>query len=182
MSERKRAHLAGLLEEYQPTEPAEQAFAARMEALLQSDGEPFSREHFAPGHFTASAFILSPDDDALLLVFHGKLHRWLQPGGHVDPDDVDIIGAAAREVQEEVGLCALGLAHEGIFDIDIHDIPPLKGEPAHAHFDVRFLFRANDLSFTAGSDAKDARWWSLPDIDEARSDRSVTRAVQKLLG
>ena len=55
-----------------------------MLALCDNAGDPFSREHYVPGHFTASAFVLSPTRDMLLLVFHGKLHRWLQPGGHID--------------------------------------------------------------------------------------------------
>ncbi len=142
--------------------------------------DPFARDHFVPGHFTASAFVVSPDADALLLIFHGKLRRWLQPGGHVDACDVSILGAAQRELREEVGLSDLALHSPGIFDLDIHDIPPLKGEPSHAHFDVRFAFRARDLAFLAASDAEAGRWVKLSEIDETVSDRSVMRAVDKL--
>jgi ADP-ribose pyrophosphatase YjhB (NUDIX family) len=98
----------------------------------------------------------------------------------VAPGDPDILSASRREVLEEVGLSDLPLAVPGLFDLDIHEIPPLKSDPAHAHFDVRFLFRARDLDFQAGSDAKAARWVPLKEIDDAISDRSVMRAVEKL--
>lgn len=179
----RRDHLEALLAAHRPVDPRELGFVERMTALLRSDGDPFGREHYVPGHFTASSFVLSPQRDALLLIFHGKLHRWLQPGGHVDPTDRDIIDAARREVAEEVGISALGAPVDGaIFDVDIHDIPPLKGHPGHAHFDVRFLFVAPDRNFQAGSDAAAARWVALSDIGAVESDESVMRAVSKLRG
>jgi 8-oxo-dGTP pyrophosphatase MutT (NUDIX family) len=153
-----------------------------MQALIAAAGDVFARDHFAPGHFTASGFVLSPDGHALLLIHHRKLNRWLQPGGHVERADTDIVTAARRELGEEVGLAQLPLEREGIFDLDVHAIPPLGRDPAHEHFDVRFLFRAPSFELQAGSDARAARWVPLALIDEVESDRSVMRAVQKLLG
>ncbi len=147
---------------------------------LHQSKHPFSRGHFAPGHFTARSFVLSPDGQELLLIYHGKLHRWLQPGGHIDPEDVDVLTAARREVEEEVGIVDLSLVGTGLFDVDIHQIPPLRDEPAHEHFDLRFLFRATSADFTVGSDAKDGKWFAFDAISEAESDRSVMRAVEKL--
>jgi 8-oxo-dGTP pyrophosphatase MutT (NUDIX family) len=161
----------------------ESEYKARMLAMcdLGQGRDPFSRDHFIPGHFTASAFVLSPREDALLLIHHAKLDRWLQPGGHVDPEDDDLLAAARREVLEEVGVRELELLGKGAFDLDVHVIPALKGDPAHQHFDVRFLFRARDPRFSAGSDAKAARWVALSEIDPEVSDRSVMRAVEKIL-
>jgi 8-oxo-dGTP pyrophosphatase MutT (NUDIX family) len=148
--------------------------------LCDVTGDPFSREHYDPGHFTASAFVLSPSRDMLLLIFHGKLHRWLQPGGHIDAEDADVLSAARREVAEEVGID--DLLEGRLLDVDVHLIPPLRGAPSHAHFDVRFLFRAPDLDHLAGSDAQDSRWFPLGEIDAVASDPSVMRAVSKLRG
>jgi 8-oxo-dGTP pyrophosphatase MutT (NUDIX family) len=151
-----------------------------MLALCDVAGDPFSRDHYDPGHFTASAFVLSPSRDMLLLIFHGKLHRWLQPGGHIEPGDADVLAAARREVSEEVGIH--DLVGGRLLDVDVHGIPALRGAPSHAHFDVRFLFQTSDLAHIAGSDAEDSRWFSLADIDEVASDASVMRAVAKLSG
>jgi 8-oxo-dGTP pyrophosphatase MutT (NUDIX family) len=177
---RSKEEARALLAALRPYDAEEAGFLGRMRALCDTPGDPFARDHFAPGHFTASAFVLSPAEDAMLLIHHAKLHRWLQPGGHVEADDASLLAAARREIAEEVGITAATLVGEGAFDIDVHEIPALKGDPAHAHFDVRFLFRAPSLAFEAASDAKAARWVALAEISLELSDRSVLRAVEKL--
>jgi 8-oxo-dGTP pyrophosphatase MutT (NUDIX family) len=177
----RRQHLADLLASHAPADAVEAEHLARFHQLLALSGDVFGRNHFEPGHVTASAFVLDPSGEELLLIHHGKLHRWLQPGGHVDPDDVDVFAAARREVEEEVGLTGLDLVHEGVFDLDVHDIPALKGDPPHAHFDVRILLRAPHRDARAGSDAKACRWVPLDAVNGEESDESVMRAVRKLL-
>jgi 8-oxo-dGTP pyrophosphatase MutT (NUDIX family) len=153
-----------------------------MLALCDSVADPLSRTTVAPGHFTASAFILSPDERALLLILHAKLGRWLQPGGHIDEGDADLVSAARREVREEVGIDTLELLQGTPIDIDVHDIPARAHEGPHQHFDLRYLFRAPSLHFEAASDAKAARWVPLTEIDESFADGSVARVVDKLRG
>jgi 8-oxo-dGTP pyrophosphatase MutT (NUDIX family) len=183
-----RAHLNDLLHALEPRDSTEAQHKARILELVASATAPFTRDHYVPGHVTASAFIVNPARDALLLIFHGKLLRWLQPGGHVDADDANVVGAARREVSEEVGLDDLPLAHAGLFDVDIHLIPARGEQPAHEHFDVRFLFEAPEKEVKAGSDARAARWVTLRDLTQAAegmnsdlpTDESVLRAVRKL--
>jgi 8-oxo-dGTP pyrophosphatase MutT (NUDIX family) len=176
----RRAHLKTLLDELQPQDAMLREQRARMLALLANAKDPFARESYQPGHFTASAFIFDPAQRALLLILHGKLGLWLQPGGHIDPDDTDVIAAARREVSEEVGLSDLELASPGLFDIDIHEIPARGSTPVHQHFDLRFLFLAQDRLARAGSDARDARWVPLQEIEALHSDASVVRIAMQL--
>lgn len=140
---------------------------------------PTSRRQFQPGHLTASAFVLSPERDALLLIFHRKLRIWVQPGGHIEPGDASLLDAARREVAEEVGL---ELGHEAarVFDVDVHQIPARKDEPEHQHFDVRFCIRAPSRDFVASDEVADARWAPLVGIEQLTRDESVLRAVRKL--
>ena len=132
------------LPDFAAFEPADALEAGYREALVELAGHPrpTSRDTFAPGHYTASAFVLSPDGRDLLLIEHAKLARWLQPGGHVDPDDADLVAAARREGAEETGLHDLELLQPAPFDLDVHVIPARKADPEHRHFDVRYLFRA----------------------------------------
>ena len=181
-SNARRDHLAALLSTHTPSSPAEVAHRQAMLELAQVEGDPFHRDHFQPGHYTASAFVLSPDRSALLLIFHGKLHRWLQPGGHFEPEDLDVFAAARREVAEETGIADVSLVGDGLLDVDVHEIPARKGDPAHLHFDARVLFQAGSRDFEAGSDAKDARWVPLAEMDGVESDESVRRAVSRIVG
>ena len=169
---------------YRPASPDLLVFRDQMRELCDRGEEAFVRGTFEPGHFTASAFVLSADRAQLLLILHAKLGLWLQPGGHVDADDASMIEAARREAIEETGVEDLEPAHDGIFDVDVHEIPPLGNEPAHRHFDVRFLFRAGQRELRAATDARAARWAPLEEIiaGAVSSDASVGRAARQIVG
>ncbi len=174
ISESARDAIAG----YQPSDPREQQYRERMLRLLDLP-TPASRHHFEPGHLTASAFVLSPERDAVLLILHKKLGIWVQPGGHVEPTDASLLEAARREVLEEVGL-DLPPAGAQVFDLDIHRIPARKDEPAHEHFDVRFCLRSSTLALAVSEEVADVRWAPLARLEQLTSDESVLRAARKL--
>jgi 8-oxo-dGTP pyrophosphatase MutT (NUDIX family) len=146
---------------------------------LVGTGDSSNRDRFDPGHFTASGFVVSPDGSALLLIHHRRLDRWLQPGGHIDPEDVSPIAAAAREVLEETGVAAEPIL-EDLVDLDIHPIPPRAPEPAHEHFDLRFAFRALDAEVIADEEVNDAVWVPWSQIESYAVDDSVIRGAEGL--
>ena len=147
----------------------------RLATLLDGEGDPFDRNIEAPGHVTASAFVLHPDGDRLLLILHRKLQRWLQPGGHVEPSDPTVWDAAIREVEEETGLVA-SLVGDGPFDVDIHRLSHGGGD--HEHFDVRYLVTAMGEAF-AGDGVDAVRWASLSELEEM--EESLQRPARKAL-
>jgi 8-oxo-dGTP pyrophosphatase MutT (NUDIX family) len=141
----------------------------------------WQRSHLA-GHLTASAWVLSADRSAALLLHHRKLDRWLQPGGHVDDTDASLLDATRREVAEECGLTDLALLYEGIFDLDVHPIPAKGAEPAHWHYDVRFLLGVkNGLEKTERNllETKGLEWVSLPSLCSADTPQSLRRMALK---
>lgn len=152
-------------------------FAARLEA-------PFSRAQ--PGaHFTASAVIVTPERDRVLLVHHAKLGRWLQPGGHAEEGDAGSLRATAlREAREETSL-EVRLLEEPPLDVDIHRIPARADEPEHLHLDVRFLMVAAQPQALAHDPAEShgAQWvlWeeALARADEPAFRRMLTKARQR---
>jgi 8-oxo-dGTP pyrophosphatase MutT (NUDIX family) len=175
------ASLREQLARYRPADAAEARFVERMVRLSEAQ-EACARSHFVPGHFTASAFVLSPDRSELILIHHRKLGIWVQPGGHIDTTDLDLESATRREVGEEVGLHDLEALLPGgaLFDVDIHAIPARKDEPAHEHFDVRFALVARTRSFERSMEVADVRWVPLNEARAVTADRSVLRAVEKL--
>ena len=79
--------LSGLLTGYQAAGAAEAADLERMTALAASAADPWSRA--LPLHFTASALVVHPETQRVLLRWHNKLGRWLQVGGHGDRGEAD---------------------------------------------------------------------------------------------
>lgn len=127
-------HALGRYRSRNPGDP----FVDRFFALLETDPGALSRDRVV-GHVTASAWVVDPSARAAVLVFHPTLRRWLQPGGHLEPNETTPEGSL-REAAEETGLSDLRVDGE-IFDLDIHPIPARGPEPEHLHFDVRHWVR-----------------------------------------
>jgi 8-oxo-dGTP pyrophosphatase MutT (NUDIX family) len=149
--------------------------------LLEHTSEPFERGQFAPGHVTATGLV-TDSQSRIAMVFHGRLHRWLLPGGHVEAGDVSIEAAAAREVGEETGLSVRGGT---IIGVDVHGIPPklrdgVVVEPYHQHHDVLVAFSAEgELSLSEESYA--VRWVAESEFDEFAVPANVRRAYARVL-
>lgn len=175
-----RAHVREQLAAMRPTSDAQASHRNAMQALLDSPGNPFSRCHFEPGHFTASALVLAPQGDAMVVIHHRKLDLWLQPGGHIEAVDTSLLAAARREVHEETGLTRVTPLAECPVDLDVHTIPARPGEPAHQHFDVRYAFRAAARGLAPSAEVKAARWVGLAELAQNAADASVRRVAQTL--
>ena len=148
------------------------------EFLRAHPGDAHLRSQLA-GHLTGSGFVLDATRTQLLLLHHGRLHRWLQPGGHGE-GETDPLQIALREIEEETGLRDLLPLGEGLFDVDVHGIPARPGEPAHLHLDLRYAFVAPATAAPRLShESRDLRWFPLvappPDADP-----SLRRALRKL--
>ena len=180
-----RSIIRALLTSHEPADEREDGHLRSMRELLDTATAPFDRHHMRPGHFTVSAFVLSPALNSLLLVHHSKLRRWLQPGGHVETVDASPWETARREVAEETGLVDMEPAMSGdndvpLFDLDVHNIPAHDGAAAHQHHDLRFLFVASSLGVIAGDGVEAARWVPLYEVPRTTPDESVLRAVRKI--
>jgi 8-oxo-dGTP pyrophosphatase MutT (NUDIX family) len=138
------------------------------------------RSEFDPGHFTASGFVLSPDRSSLLLILHGKLGRWLQPGGHIEIGDVSVEAAARREIAEETGLAAIAREGASLARIDAHQIPARGTEPEHVHIDLAVGFAAQTDVLGPIDEVLDARWVPLEALSDYNVDEAVLMGVHRL--
>ncbi len=170
------------LQNYSSTYPEEIVTKTKMLEFLNEYENPFSRD-LQIGHFTASAFLLNNDKTKFLLMHHKKLDKWLQPGGHCDGDS-NILNVAVKEAVEESGINEIKTINKEIFDIDTHYILQTHKEPAHYHYDVRFLLKTvNNNNFIKNNESNELKWFNFSDYSklDIELERSVTRMIEKFM-
>jgi 8-oxo-dGTP pyrophosphatase MutT (NUDIX family) len=175
------------LEAFRPADPAQAALAAEYVAFVR-DGTVAAngaagarpdavRRDGGPQHLTASCFVLSPDLDRVLLCFHRKGQFWVQVGGHTEPGDTTLAGAAYREAREESGIEDLvpfdpdpdasagpDARPSAPVDVHRHDLAAAFGT-CRTHWDVGFVAFADPDARTVVSDeSEDVAWFAVDDL------------------
>ncbi|MBU0800927.1 MAG: NUDIX hydrolase [Alphaproteobacteria bacterium] len=151
-----------------------------MVAFLQTGQDCFVRTTLW-AHFTGSALLIDHTGTRVLLNHHRALDRWLHFGGHADGDP-DLFAVAQRELAEESGITACVPLIDGPFDIDIHPIPynAKRNEPAHLHYDVRYLFRmTTDVPFAISDESIAMRWCRYEEARTLAASETFTRMLDK---
>lgn len=177
-----------MLENYTPTD-VEREHWLKIKSLIETYGDDcFYRTHFGPGHITGSGLLISADGKRVLMNHHKFLNIWICFGGHADGER-DVLNVALREVIEESGIADVEPVTDDIFDVDVHAIPPnpKKGEPAHSHFDIRYLFRVRHAAnerFSESDESLNLRWCSHGEAKKLAdpNDLSMHRLLDKWHG
>jgi coenzyme F420-0:L-glutamate ligase len=138
----------------------------------------------APGHLTASALVVDPSAESVLLTLHPRVGAWLQLGGHCEQGDRSVLDAAAREAREESGISSLSFDPVPIA-LDVHPITCSLGVPTR-HFDVQYLAVAHPGAVPVISEeSDDLRWFSWHDLPAGTAPgigRLVSLARRRLAG
>ena len=173
-----RGELIAKLEAYGGCDAADSACRERFLKFVREEPRCFERTR-TPGHITGSAWVVDRARDRVILTLHKKLGRWLQLGGHADGEE-DVLVVARREAREESGLERVTPLSEEIFDIDIHEIPAFGPELPHLHYDVRFIFTAeDDAPLKKTGESKAVSWVPVERIRDFSSERSILRMAEK---
>lgn len=170
-----RQWLQQKLAEYQPIDAADQAVLKLFQNFLDKNPNCFDREFCQDGNITGSAWIVSPDLKKAVLMHHPKLKKWIQAGGHSDHHPVTL-EVALREAQEEIGLSSLKPLSKKIFDLAF--FPPLPNFP-HTHYDVRFIFQADDQEKFQSQENHQIRWFNLEEIPQFNNDHDLLQLINK---
>jgi len=150
------------------------------EIAVEVGGKVLADRATRPGHLTGSAFVISHDGSQAILLFHAKLQRWLQPGGHAD-GDMNLMAVALREATEETGIAGLGV-HPVPIDLDIHEVAPPR-EDAHLHLDVRFVVVAPEGAEPAANhESEHIRWVSRDELVDFDPDAGLERLAARAFG
>jgi ADP-ribose pyrophosphatase YjhB (NUDIX family) len=173
-----REETLSTLDEWRPAIPGQESLRQAFLGFVAAREDACARSCEA-GHVTASAVLLDADGEHVLLTLHPRVGRWLQLGGHCEPEDVTLADAALREAREESGIDGLTIDTTPIH-LDVHPITCSLGVPTR-HFDVRFAVRAPRGAQPVRSDeSDDLRWWPtrvLP-ADSADLSELVNAAVE----
>jgi 8-oxo-dGTP pyrophosphatase MutT (NUDIX family) len=126
--------------------------------------------------------VLSADGGEVLLTLHAKARRWFHLGGHVEPADPTLAGAALREASEESGVEGLRLDPVPVH-LDAHTVGFCSGHREVRHLDVRFLAVAPPRARpTSSPESLEVRWWPVDGLptDDPDMVELVARALARV--
>jgi 8-oxo-dGTP pyrophosphatase MutT (NUDIX family) len=173
-------HIRTTITAYLDQHPEDKRELTVVQGLLD-DGDDLTSRKSLPGHVTAGA-ILVGRDGRVLHILHNATGKWLLPGGHIEPSDDTLLQAAGRELAEETGIPPHVVTPQSAtpLHIDIHtiDANPAKDEPAHLHFDFRFLFLTTaEIGELQAEEVTDAAWCTVDSLADERLRRRVSEAL-----
>ena len=131
---------------YEPFNEQEARDKAVILRFLERHEDAFLRENLI-AHMTASAWVVNPGRDRVLMVYHKIYDSWSWTGGHAD-GETDLLSVALREVTEETGVRSVRPVSGEIFSLETLTVDghEKRGQyvPSHLHLNVTYLLEADD--------------------------------------
>ena len=174
-----------MLKKYIPSNEQERADIALMLKAENLFGDILSRENeFC--HMTSSAFIINKSHTKVLAIYHNIYKTWSWVGGHADGDD-DMLYVAQKETKEETSLKTFKVLDDMPISVEIlpvkSHIKNNKYVPAHQHFNVTFLFEAdeNDYIHIQEEENSNIAWLTFDDLIEITEEPFMLPIYKKII-
>lgn len=119
--------------------------------------------------FCASAFVVNPVDKKILLCHHRGFNRWVQPGGHIEHNELPE-ETAMRETYEETGVRIKLLGER--FPREDDFIRPLgiqrnRGKDGSLHVDITYVAVPLSQDNVIGDDEIDrCAWFNREELED----------------
>jgi 8-oxo-dGTP pyrophosphatase MutT (NUDIX family) len=175
-----------VLTAWQPAFEDQRALRKDYLSFLEQHDDALRRSN-RRGHLTGSTLVVDTSRESVLLTLHPLVGRWLQLGGHIEPNDASLHAAAHREALEEGGVEGIAIDTEPL-RLDRHSVRCRDGhggETVLDHLDVQFLALAPAGAVARRSaESLDLRWWPWASLPEDTDDsvRSLVDAARARVG
>ena len=137
-------------------------------------------------HLTSSAFIMNQDHTKVLCCYHNIYKSWCWIGGHADGDD-DMLYVAQKETREETSLKNFKVVSKMPIAVDafpvLSHVRRGKYVPAHVHFNITFLFEANEKEniHILEEENSNVGWLTFEELIEKSTEPHMIPAYKKVV-
>ena len=170
---------------YRPCNEQETRDKAVILDFLSKNPDAYLRSNLI-AHMTASAWVVNPARDKVLMVYHKLYDSWSWTGGHADGER-DLLKVALREVREETGAEHVRPVSEDIYSLEVLTVDghEKRGEyvPSHLHLNVTYLLEADERDSLHICEAENSgvRWFTLEGALRASSEPWFVERIYKKL-
>ena len=170
---------------YSPCCEQEERDKAVMLKVLDENPDAFLRENLV-AHMTASAWVVNPVRDKVLMVYHKLYDSWSWTGGHAD-GETELAAVALREVTEETGVKSARLLSRDIISLEILTVDGHEKHgqyvPSHLHMNVTYLIEADDRDTLQVCEAENTgvQWFSPEDALKSSTEPWFVERIYKKL-
>lgn len=173
------------IEAFLPQNEQEERDKQELLRWLDSGVDIYSRR-CNTAHLTASAWVVSPDRQRVLMIYHNIYRSWAWMGGHADGIE-DLHAVAEKEVREECGLTHLKALSPDIFSLEILTVDghEKRGQyvSSHLHLNVTYLFEADpgEQVFIKPDENSGVGWFSVGEVPERVSEAWMNQRIYSKL-
>ena len=170
---------------YLPWNEQEARDQAVMLDFLDHHEDAFLRSNLL-AHMTASAWVVNPARDKVLMVYHKLYDSWAWTGGHADGDE-DLLAVALKEVREETGVEHIRPVTGEIYSLEVLTVDGHEKHgtyvPSHLHMNVTFLLEADEGDSLHVCEAENSavKWFTLDDALAASTEPWFVERIYKKL-